>query len=102
MWPGFVTSILQFETSSMLIIDVSHKVLRFRTVLDDMYEVYESCRRAPNFKELVAKKIIGQIVLTRFVHRECLLQCRCMSVYALLNKKAPLCMLCLLFSVSMS
>ena len=67
VWPGFVTSILQFETSSMLIIDVSHKVLHFQTVLDVMYDVYNSCRGAPNFKELVAKKIIGQIVLTRSV-----------------------------------
>ena len=67
VWPGFSSSILQFETSSMLIIDVSHKVLHFQTVLDVMYDVYNSCRGAPNFKELAAKKIIGQIVLTRSV-----------------------------------
>ena len=72
MWPGFVTAITQFETSSMLIIDVSHKVLHFQTVLDVMYDVYNSCRGAPNFKELAAKKIIGQIVLTRSVFFECL------------------------------
>jgi len=73
VWPGFVTSILQFETSSMLIIDVSHKVLHFQTVLDVMYDEYNRCRGAPNFKELVAKKIIGQIVLTRSVYHEHLL-----------------------------
>lgn len=67
VWPGFVTSILQFESSTMLIADVSHKVLHFQTVLDAMYEVYNQCRGGPNFKELVAKKIIGQIVLTRYL-----------------------------------
>jgi len=65
VWPGFVTSILQFETSSMLVVDISHKVLHFQTVLDVMNNVYDECCRAPNFKELIAKKIIGQIVLTR-------------------------------------
>ena len=50
----------------MLIADVSHKILHFQTALDAMYDVYNACRGAPNFKELVAKKIIGQIVLTRY------------------------------------
>jgi len=67
VWPGFSTSILQFETNTMLIADVSHKILHFQTALDAMYDVYNACRGAPNFKELVAKKIIGQIVLTRYL-----------------------------------
>jgi len=67
VWPGFSTSILQFETHTMLIADVSHKILHFQTALDAMYDVYNACRGAPNFKELVAKKIIGQIVLTRYL-----------------------------------
>ena len=50
----------------MLIADVSHKVLHFQTALDAMYDVFNACRGAANFKELVAKKIIGQIVLTRY------------------------------------
>jgi len=69
VWPGFSSSILQFENSTMLIIDVSHKVLRMQTTLDAMYDEYNACRGAPNFKELVSKKIVGQIVLTRCVYR---------------------------------
>lgn len=64
VWPGFVTSILQFETSTMLIADVSHKILHGVTALDAMYEIYNRSRGG-NFKEACAKKIIGQIVLTR-------------------------------------
>ncbi|KAL7978426.1 hypothetical protein Chor_010659 [Crotalus horridus] len=41
IWPGFTTSILQYETSIMLCTDVSHKVLRSETVLDFMYTLYE-------------------------------------------------------------
>nr|QWT68870.1 piwi-like RNA-mediated gene silencing protein [Cyprinus carpio] len=37
IWPGFVTTILQYESSIMLCTDVSHKVLRSETVLDFMY-----------------------------------------------------------------
>jgi len=67
VWPGFITSILQYENSTMLTVDVSHKVLHFQTVLDVMYDAYNKCHGAPNFKEVIAKKIIGQIVLTRSV-----------------------------------
>ncbi|KAI2661512.1 Piwi-like protein 1 [Labeo rohita] len=39
IWPGFVTTILQYESSIMLCTDVSHKVLRSETVLDFMYSL---------------------------------------------------------------
>jgi aubergine-like protein len=65
VWPGFSTSILQFENSTMLIADVSHKILHSKSVLDTMYDLYDSCRGG-NFKDICAKKIIGQIVLTRY------------------------------------
>jgi aubergine-like protein len=50
----------------MLIADVSHKILQGQSVLDKMYQIYNACRGGPQFKELVAKQIIGQIVLTRY------------------------------------
>uniref|UniRef100_A0A6Q2XKA3 Piwi-like protein 1 n=1 Tax=Esox lucius TaxID=8010 RepID=A0A6Q2XKA3_ESOLU len=37
IWPGFTTTILQYESSIMLCTDVSHKVLRSETVLSFMY-----------------------------------------------------------------
>jgi len=71
VWPGFQTSILPFENATMLNVDVCHKVLHRKPALEAMYDVYNACRGAPDFKERVAKKIIGQIVLTRWVqHRD--------------------------------
>ncbi|XP_006768862.1 PREDICTED: piwi-like protein 1 [Myotis davidii] len=41
IWPGFTTSILQYENNIMLCTDVSHKVLRSETVLDFMFSLYQ-------------------------------------------------------------
>nr|XP_003227897.2 PREDICTED: piwi-like protein 1 [Anolis carolinensis] len=65
VWPGFTTSILQYETSVMLCSDVSHKVLRSETVLDFMYSLYEQVGEQ-RFKEACAKELVGLIVLTRY------------------------------------
>ncbi|CAI5797278.1 Uncharacterized protein PODLI_1B036701 [Podarcis lilfordi] len=65
IWPGFTTSILQYETSIMLCTDVSHKVLRSETVLDFMYSMYEQVGEQ-RFREICAKELVGLIVLTRY------------------------------------
>lgn len=68
VWPGFVTSILQYETSIMLCIDVSHKVLRSETVLDVMYNLHS--KLGPRaFHDSCSKELIGQIVLTKYNNR---------------------------------
>ncbi|XP_073468568.1 piwi-like protein 1 [Aquarana catesbeiana] len=68
IWPGFSTSILQYETSIMLNIDVSHKVLRNETVLHLMRNIYESCEQQ-KFQDLCTKELVGQIVLTKYNNR---------------------------------
>ncbi|XP_075032847.1 piwi-like protein 1 [Mixophyes fleayi] len=68
IWPGFTTSILQYETSIMLCIDVSHKVLRSETVLDLMYNLHSKVG-ARNFHDACSKELIGQIVLTKYNNR---------------------------------
>ncbi|XP_042319601.1 LOW QUALITY PROTEIN: piwi-like protein 1 [Sceloporus undulatus] len=65
IWPGFTTSILQYETSIMLCTDVSHKVLRSETVLDFMYSLYEQVEEQ-RFREACEKELVGLIVLTRY------------------------------------
>ena len=65
VWPGFVTSISQYEHSIMLMADISHKILRSNTVLDVMYEMYNTGMR--DFHGECSKKLIGEIVLTRCV-----------------------------------
>lgn len=64
LWPGFVTSILQYEHSILLGLDISHKILRTDTVYDYMNEVYNSGK--PNFFDLATKGLVGEIVLTRY------------------------------------
>ena len=63
MWPGFITSILQYEKDVLLMADVSHKILRLDTVLDLMTAIYN---KKPNtFQDEVTRLLIGEIVLTR-------------------------------------
>jgi len=64
LWPGFITSILQYEKNIMLGLDISHKILRTDTVYDYMNEAYMSGRG--NFHDIVTKGLVGEIVLTRY------------------------------------
>ncbi|XP_074777312.1 piwi-like protein 1 isoform X1 [Athene noctua] len=65
VWPGFTTSILQYEESIMLCTDVSYKVLRSETVLDFMYSLYYQVGEE-RFRDTCAKELIGLIVLTKY------------------------------------
>ncbi|CAM5161897.1 unnamed protein product [Eretmochelys imbricata] len=65
IWPGFATSILQYETNIMLCTDVNHKVLRSETVWDFMYNLYKQVEEQ-RFRETCAKELIGLIVLTKY------------------------------------
>ncbi|KAM6246793.1 piwi-like protein 1 [Porphyrio hochstetteri] len=65
VWPGFTSSILQYEESIMLCTDVSHKVLRSETVLDFMYSLYYQVEEQ-RFRDTCAKELIGLIILTKY------------------------------------
>uniref|UniRef100_A0A9R1SGA4 Piwi-like protein 1 n=2 Tax=Cyprinus carpio TaxID=7962 RepID=A0A9R1SGA4_CYPCA len=65
IWPGFVTTILQYESSIMLCTDVSHKVLRSETVLDFMYSLRHQCGDQ-RFPEACTKELVGLIILTKY------------------------------------
>lgn len=64
LWPGFITSILQYERDVMLMLDVSHKILRSDTVVDILYELLKTKRGA--FREEATKMLVGEIVLTEY------------------------------------
>jgi len=74
MWPGFQTSILQYEKSIMLCTQVSHKLMRTNTVLDALKDIYRDAQREAqrsggrgrSFKEIAERFLNGQIVLTRY------------------------------------
>ncbi|NWR83779.1 PIWL1 protein, partial [Furnarius figulus] len=68
IWPGFTSSILQYEESIMLCADVSHKVLRGETVLDVMHSLHSQVGQE-RFRDACAKELIGLIVLTRYNNR---------------------------------
>uniref|UniRef100_A0A8C4TBM8 Piwi-like RNA-mediated gene silencing 1 n=1 Tax=Erpetoichthys calabaricus TaxID=27687 RepID=A0A8C4TBM8_ERPCA len=65
VWPGFSTSILRYEVSILLSLDVSHKVLRSETVLNLMYQLRQQCGEA-KFEDVCTKELVGLIVLTRY------------------------------------
>ncbi|TSO88073.1 Piwi-like protein 1 [Bagarius yarrelli] len=65
IWPGFVTNILQYESSIMLCLDVSHKVLRSETVLDFMGSLRQQYGDQ-RFMDVCTKELVGVIVLTKY------------------------------------
>uniref|UniRef100_H2YJ65 Piwi-like protein 1 n=1 Tax=Ciona savignyi TaxID=51511 RepID=H2YJ65_CIOSA len=67
LWPGFVTSILQYEKNVLLCAEVSHKLMRKDSVLDILRQMYRECsQRGRDFKQEMERFLVGQIVLTRY------------------------------------
>jgi len=64
LWPGYETSIRQHEQGILLCCDVSHKILRTDTVLEQMEEVLKKDRA--NFRSSCEKLLLGQIIMTRY------------------------------------
>ncbi|KAK7067292.1 Piwi-like protein 2 [Halocaridina rubra] len=64
IWPGFITAVHHMEGGLMMMIDISHRVLRTETCYDIMGNIYRSQRG--NFKDAVNKEFLGAIVLTRY------------------------------------
>ena len=65
VWPGYVTSIRQHEEQILLCCEISCKVLRTDTVLEQIEEVYKRTSGGANFKPSVEKALLGAIVITR-------------------------------------
>ncbi|XP_076285684.1 argonaute 3 [Lasioglossum baleicum] len=62
VWPGYVTSISEYQGGLKLCLDAKHRVMRTETVRDIMLHFGNK----PNFKELVMKELIGLSVFTRY------------------------------------
>ncbi|KAM4577959.1 piwi-like protein 1 isoform 2-T2 [Fundulus diaphanus] len=65
VWPGYSSSILNYESAVMMCTDVSHKVLRSETVLDFMSNLRQQVG-SQRYTEICAKELIGLIVLTKY------------------------------------
>ncbi|XP_011372960.1 piwi-like protein 3 [Pteropus vampyrus] len=67
IWPGYVTSILQYENSMTLCADVNHKLLRMETAYDLIMRIREDAKKKGiDVKEQVSKELVGSIVFTKF------------------------------------
>lgn len=65
LWPGYVTSIRQHEHKLLLCSEVSNKILRMDTVLDQL----EQIKRAVGSGDVVnacKKSLVGSICMTRY------------------------------------
>ncbi|KAK4035484.1 hypothetical protein OUZ56_027572 [Daphnia magna] len=63
VWPGYVTAINEFEDGLMLCCDVSFRVLRTTTVLDELVEM---SKKGGYFHQTAQEVLIGLSVLTRY------------------------------------
>merc|ERR1719435_42579 len=66
LWPGYATSIRQHESQILLCCEVSHKILRTDTVLDQIEEVHKRSGGGGNFRATSEKALLGAIVMTRY------------------------------------
>ncbi len=67
VWPGFQSSIGQFQSGVLLNIDIVHKVMRTDTVLDFINEIRRRCRNDP--LEEIRSKLVGSTILTCYNKR---------------------------------
>ena len=64
LWPGYETSIRQHEDSILLNCEISHKVLRTDTVLEQIAQ--EVKKSSSNYRRACEKKLLGSVVMTRY------------------------------------
>ncbi|GAB6033435.1 Piwi-like protein 1 [Chamberlinius hualienensis] len=67
LWPGFLTAVHQHEHLPMLCADLTFKVLRTDTILDQLKQIAE--QNYGRFREEATRLIAGQIVLTTYNNR---------------------------------
>ncbi|XP_046962281.1 piwi-like protein Siwi [Vanessa cardui] len=64
IWPGYKTTINQYEDRLLMVTEITHKVLRMDTVLQ-MLKEYASTKGA-NYKKIFLEDIVGKIVMTDY------------------------------------
>lgn len=64
LWPGYITAIHQHETRVLLCADLTFKILRCDTVMDQMRSFYQQNRNT--YRDMAARQLIGCIVLTKY------------------------------------
>ncbi|XP_067935412.1 piwi-like protein Ago3 isoform X2 [Watersipora subatra] len=67
VWPGFVTTVEEYDGGLLLMCDVSHKVLREQTAYGVMNDIFQNPNIPAGEKRTrVVKALIGKSVITRY------------------------------------
>ncbi|XP_022902156.1 piwi-like protein Siwi [Onthophagus taurus] len=64
VWPGYDTSIRQYEHSVMMNVEIISKCMRIDTALDFLNECHQNDRG--NYQDSFAREIIGSVVITKY------------------------------------
>ncbi|XP_045534719.1 piwi-like protein Siwi [Papilio machaon] len=64
IWPGYKTTINQYEDRILMVTEITHKVLRLDTVQQILREYINT--KGDNYKQLFVEAITGQIVMTDY------------------------------------
>ncbi|KAJ6642570.1 Protein argonaute-3 [Pseudolycoriella hygida] len=67
VWPGYVTSVEEYEDGVMLNLDVSHRLLCQSTVLELLTKIFISDKE--NLRQLALSALLGSVILTRYNNR---------------------------------
>jgi aubergine-like protein len=66
IWPGYVTSIQDFDGGLLLNCDASHRILRTNTAKEVLQEIFKLPDGRTRFKEMAQKRLVGCVILTRY------------------------------------
>ena len=66
VWPGYITSIGNFEAGICLVFDSCSKIIRKETVADVLANLFKKNSNRGDFINLAQKQLIGQSVMTSY------------------------------------
>ncbi|KAJ0175571.1 hypothetical protein K1T71_008730 [Dendrolimus kikuchii] len=64
VWPGYKTTINQYEEKLLMVAEITHKVLRMDTVLQMLSEY--AATKGSNYKKIFLEDVIGRVVITDY------------------------------------
>ncbi|XP_030029276.2 piwi-like protein Siwi [Manduca sexta] len=67
IWPGYKTTINQYEDRLLMVTEIAHKVLRLDTVLQMLSEY--AATKGSNYKKIFLEDVVGKIVMTDYNKR---------------------------------
>ncbi|XP_051897227.1 piwi-like protein 2 isoform X2 [Pristis pectinata] len=67
IWPGYSASIRRTDVGLMLLVDLSHKVIRNDSVIDVLQVIYQ--KSSENFQDDCTKQLVGSVIMTKYNNR---------------------------------